>query len=134
VDILLLDTDVYSYLARADDQRGYAYRRHVEGKKIAICHVTVGEVLFGAIRRDWGQRRIQDLQQRLHDSKLLDFDFEVGMEYALLKSRLRAQGRILADNDLRIAAFALRYSVPLESNNRKHFERIPGLVLISEAP
>lgn len=134
MDILLLDTDVYSYLARADDQRGHPYRRHVEGKRIAICHVTVGEVLFGAVRRDWGQRRIQDLQQKLRESKLLDFDFEVGMEYAVLKSRLRAEGRILADHDLWISAFALRYSIPLVSNNRTHFERIPGLVLISEAP
>jgi predicted nucleic acid-binding protein len=40
----------------------------------------------------------------------------------------------LADNDLWIAALAVRHSVPLVSNNRTHFQRVPGLVLISEAP
>ena len=33
-----------------------------------------------------------------------------------------------------IAALAVRHSVPLVSNNRTHFQRVPGLVLISEAP
>jgi hypothetical protein len=28
----------------------------------------------------------------------------------------------------------VRHSVPLVSNNRTHFEHVPGLVLISEAP
>ena len=32
-----------------------------------------------------------------------------------------------------IAALAVRHSVPLISNNLAHFERVPGLVLISEA-
>jgi predicted nucleic acid-binding protein len=40
----------------------------------------------------------------------------------------------MADNDLWIAATAIRYSIPLLSNNRRHFEEVPGLVLISEAP
>jgi hypothetical protein len=33
-----------------------------------------------------------------------------------------------------IEASAIRHSIPLVSNNRKHFERIPGLKLISESP
>ena len=40
----------------------------------------------------------------------------------------------MADNDLWIAATAIRHSIPLLSNNRRHFADIPGLVLISEAP
>ena len=43
-------------------------------------------------------------------------------------------GRLVADNDLWIAASAVRHSIPRISNNRAHFDGIPGLVLISEAP
>ena len=39
----------------------------------------------------------------------------------------------MADNDLWIAACALRHSIPLVSNNDRHFTGVPGLVLISEA-
>jgi hypothetical protein len=42
--------------------------------------------------------------------------------------------RFVADNDMWIAASAVRHNVPLVSHNRDHFEGIPGLVLISEAP
>jgi tRNA(fMet)-specific endonuclease VapC len=64
----------------------------------------------------------------------LPLDHETSTAYARLKTRLRRQGQVLADNDLWIAALAVRHSVPLISNNRAHFARVPGLVLISEAP
>ena len=75
LDIVLLDTDVFSYLMEPGDPRGLPYLRHVEGRTTALSFITV-----------W------------------------------------------------IAALAVRHSVPLVSNNRKHFKRVPGLVLISEAP
>lgn len=40
---------------------------------------------------------------------------------------------LIADNDLWIAACAIRHSIPLVSNNFKHFDGIPGLILRSEA-
>jgi len=81
-----------------------------------------------------GQHRIEELHIRLTGLHLLSIDYQVCATYAAVKSQLRAAGRILTDNDLWIAAFALRHSVPLVSNNRRHFERISGLTLISEAP
>jgi predicted nucleic acid-binding protein len=41
---------------------------------------------------------------------------------------------VIAPNDLWIAACALRHSLTLITNNRKHFCDIPGLSIISEAP
>ncbi len=67
-------------------------------------------------------------------SYLLPLDHESSLAYGRLKSGLRKRGRVLTDNDLWIAALAVRHSVPLISNNLAHFERVPGLVLISEAP
>jgi predicted nucleic acid-binding protein len=134
VDFVLLDTDVYSYLARDDDERGHPYRHHVHGKTVTLSLITVGELLFGAARRDWGARRVQDLQQRILGLLILPFDFSDCVIYAGGKARLRAEGRIIADNDIWIAAFPLRHSIPLVSNNRRHFENIPGLTLITEAP
>jgi hypothetical protein len=40
----------------------------------------------------------------------------------------------VADNDLWIAATAVRHSIPLISHNRKHYDDIPDLVFISETP
>jgi predicted nucleic acid-binding protein len=134
LEIVLLDTDVFSYLMEASDPRGLPYLRHVEGRTTALSFITIGELLFGAFQRDWGERRIAELEKRLEAAFVLPFDQETAVAYGRLKARLRRQGRILADNDLWIAALAVRHSVPLVSNNRTHFERIPGLVLICEAP
>lgn len=54
--------------------------------------------------------------------------------YAELKAKLLKAGRQIGDNDLWIAATAIRHSIPLISHNRKHYDEIPGLVLISETP
>ena len=134
LDIVLLDTDVFSYLMEPGDSRGLAYLPHVRGRTTALSFITVGELLYGAFRRDWGERRIADLEKRLESAFVLPFDHATSASYARLKARLRREGRILADNDLWIAALAVRHAVPLVSNNRTHFDRVPGLILICEAP
>ncbi len=46
-----------------------------------------------------------------------------------VKARLATSGRIVADADLYIAAITLRHSATLVTGNRKHYERIPGLII-----
>ena len=64
-------------------------------------------------------------------------DLAVCRAYADLKTQAKTrQGsdRVVSDNDLWIAACAIRHNIPLLSNNRRHFEGLLGLQLISEAP
>ena len=49
-----------------------------------------------------------------------------------LKAELSAAGHCVENNDLWIAACAVRHSLPLITNNRSHFEKIPRLSIISE--
>jgi predicted nucleic acid-binding protein len=134
LDAVLLDTDVYSYLNRPKDTRAQIYRPHVEGKLVALSFITIGEILFGAVKDRWGAYRLKELRSRLRSVAIVPYDFVVCETYANLKEQLRTVGRCVADNDLWIAACAVRHSIPLVSDNRAHFDNIPGLVLISEAP
>jgi tRNA(fMet)-specific endonuclease VapC len=134
MDAVLLDTDVFSYLTRTHDTRGDAYRPHVAGKTVAISFITVGEIYFGAEKKKWGKQTLNTFLERLKAVVVVPSDHEVCREYGKLKAKLREAGIVVADNDLWIAACALRHSIPLISNNRKHFEKIPGLQLISLAP
>ena len=129
-----MDTDVYSYLNSPKDTRAQIYRPHVEGKLVALSFITIGEILFGAYKGKWGETRLTELRSRLRSVTNVPYDFLVSDAYAHLKDQLRTVGRSVADNDLWIAACAVRYSIPVVSNNRAHFDNIPGLVLISEAP
>jgi len=72
------------------------------------------------------------LTERLRRAVTIPYDLEVCKTYASLKARLEKDGNLIADNDLWIAACALRHSIPLVSNNHSHFVRVPGLILLSE--
>jgi tRNA(fMet)-specific endonuclease VapC len=125
---------VFSYLTRNGDTRGDAYRPHVRGKTVSISFITVGEIYFGAEKRKWRSETLSSFLERLKAVVVVPSDHEVCKECGTLKPSLRKEGLVVADNDLWIAACALRPSVRLLSNNRKHFEKIPGLELTSLAP
>jgi predicted nucleic acid-binding protein len=84
-------------------------------------------------KKEMGQQDSKWLLERLKAVVVVPSDDEVCREYGRLKARLQKTGIVVADNDLWIAACALRHSVPLISNNRKHFEKISVLQLISLA-
>jgi len=127
-----VDTDVFSYLMKPDLTWGELYRPYVLGKTVAVSFITVGELLFGARKRKWGARKISDLHTRLRSTVILPYDLALCEAYGNLKAVVYGSGRVIADNDLWIAACALRHSLPLVSNNRAHFDGIPGLVLRTE--
>ena len=133
VQAVLVDTDVYSYLMKGG-RPADIYRPHVEGKLVAISFVTVGELYFGAYKRKWGPDKIANLTKRLRSTVIVPYDVEVCKRYAAIRAHLEAKGTPVAANDIWIAACAIRHSIPLVSNNRAHFEVVPDLVLISEAP
>ena len=137
---VLLDTNVFSFLLPfRPDTRAELYRRHLEGANrfVVISFVTVAELYVLAERRKWGPRRVRDLETHLNAAVVVPYDLEVCRTYAKLKTGLRSPGgsaRVIDCNDLWIAACAVRHSVPLVTHNRRHFDQIPGLSIISEAP
>jgi tRNA(fMet)-specific endonuclease VapC len=123
---VLLDTDVFSFLYKASTQAAL-YAQHVKGKTIALSFVTVGELLLWSKTRNWGAARIADLERRIALTGVIPYDMD-------LKSRIKTIGSPVPDNDLWIAATAIRHSIPLISHNRRNYDEIPGLIFISEAP
>ncbi len=134
---VLVDTNVFSYLLRRGDTRARLYWPHIQNRTLAVFFVTVGELYFWAERRKWGPAKIQSFEERLRAAVIVPYDLEICRAYARLKSSLRTlngSDRPIGDNDLWIAACAVRHSLPLITHNRRHFEGIPGLKVISEAP
>ncbi|HKS94555.1 MAG TPA: PIN domain-containing protein [Terriglobia bacterium] len=116
MDAVLLDTDVFSYLLRAGDARGEPYRKHVQGKTIVLSFVTLGELYYGAIKRGWSAKTLASLEQRLKVAVVVPYDTEICKTYGRLRATLRtASGshRSVFQNDLWIAACAVRHSLPL---------------------
>jgi tRNA(fMet)-specific endonuclease VapC len=136
--ILVVDTDVYSYLTSSNSQRAIPYKKHLDGNIITLSFITVGEQYAGYLKQikngAWPAVRLQKLEAGLQSVAIIPYDIEVCRTFGDLKAEMEKSGRTVAPNDLWIAACAKRHSLSLITNNRKHFENIPGLTIISEAP
>jgi tRNA(fMet)-specific endonuclease VapC len=136
MDEVLVDTDVFSFLLRQGDTRASLYQPHIQNHFVVLTYVTVGELYFRAERRHWGSERLRLLESRVRETTVVRYDLEVCRTYARLKHGLRTpygSHRVIGDNDLGIAACAVRYDIPLVTHNIRHFKGIPDLNIRSEA-
>ena len=129
METVLVDTDVFSYIHKKDT-RAELYRKHLDEKRLSLSFMTVGELYRWAVERKWGQKKIDDLQAKFKNYVILPYDDEMAWKYAEVRS---IPGRPVNPGDAWIAATALRHGIPLVSHNKKHFEGIPGLKVISES-
>jgi tRNA(fMet)-specific endonuclease VapC len=129
MDTVLLDTDVFPFVFKADT-RARLYKPHLDGKRLAICFVTVAELYRWAIQRNWGARRIAELRTRLRQYLVIPFDDAMAWEWAAVSS---IKGHPIAASDAWIAAAALRHQIPLVTHNRKHYLNVASLTVISES-
>lgn len=92
----------------------------------AVCELYVGVELSRRPREE--QERVEYLLSTLSVSVPGE---TFPPTYARLLADLRARGAIVATMDVLIATAALCAGVPLVTGNRDHFERIPGLEVIT---
>jgi predicted nucleic acid-binding protein len=131
--MVLLDTNLVSYFFRRDS-RAAAYAPALMGQVRGIAHVTLAELYKWPLERGWGERRRLELEVYLASHVVLPSDDLLARRWAEMSVKLKRAGRGITDADAWIAATALRHQVPLATHNRRHFEHIPGLTLISFAP
>jgi predicted nucleic acid-binding protein len=129
MDTVLLDTDVFSYLLK-NDTRAALYRPHIDGRRLALSFMTLAELHSWAVERSWGAKRLEQLRERLKSYVILHSDDEIAERYGSIRN---IKGFPVNQGDAWIAATALRFGIPLVTHNRRHFERIPGLTVVSEA-
>ena len=127
---ILVDTNVVSYRHK-QDTRAALYEPLLVGHNLLICFETVAELYEWAIAHRWGAPRVQDLRETLADYLLLPYDDATAWRWAEVRT---IKGRPIDIGDAWIAATALRHNLPLVTHNRRHFEQVPGLQVISAAP
>jgi tRNA(fMet)-specific endonuclease VapC len=63
--------------------------------------------------------------------RVLDLDDETARIFGRERARLRLANRLIGDMDLLIASTALRHRLTVLTNNRRHFEAVEGLGILS---
>jgi tRNA(fMet)-specific endonuclease VapC len=129
--MIVVDTNILSFELRRDT-RAALYERHLHNQERAISFVTVAELHYGARKRNWGERRLHDLDATLRPYPVVYPDETVCRIWAEIVLTRERIGRPISENDAWIAACALRADSPLVTHNRKDFELVSGLQIISE--
>ena len=96
---------------------------------LAISLMTYGEVYEGIYFGP--NRRVNDAGFRhlLRGIIVLSFNRRIMQRFARIRGDLRNRGEIIGDPDILIAATALHHNLVLMTQNRRHFQRVPGLLL-----
>ena len=131
---LVVDTDVVSYGFRRD-QMYLPYSQHLAQSNPVVAFATYAELMSGAKQRGWGQNRTDALRRHvLNHYFVFDAPLDLCDIWADLVAEARSKGRVLNISDGWVAATAVYLNVPLASNNRRDYEYLDGLQLISYAP
>jgi tRNA(fMet)-specific endonuclease VapC len=122
----LIDTDwVVHYL---NGHRDIVARLDVlKHQGLGLSVVTLGELYEGVYYSRDPEGDERGLHDFLQGVSLFSLDEETAKLFGRQRGKLRADGMIIGDSDIWIAATALQYNLVLLTNNRRHFERIEGL-------
>jgi tRNA(fMet)-specific endonuclease VapC len=98
-------------------------------ESLAVTTISVGEVMHGVFKSARIDVNLARLGILLSTMIILPYEMTAARLFGHIKADLERAGSVIGDLDLQIACIALAYSVPLVTHNRRHFERIPDLVV-----
>ena len=130
--IYVLDTDVVSFFFKGSPL-ARLYRQHLADSELILSFQTMAELDRWALHNNWGDARIANLNEYLRRFVIYPFDRALCRVWAEVSDSEQRKGRIISTADAWIAATAILNNVPLISHNRRDFEEVDRLSLISEA-
>jgi tRNA(fMet)-specific endonuclease VapC len=98
---------------------------------IGLSILSLAELYEGVYFSTTPQDNENALQDFLGGVDVLTLDDDICRIFAQERGRLRAAGMLIGDFDLLIGATALHYGLTLLTNNRRHFERLTDLDIVS---
>jgi tRNA(fMet)-specific endonuclease VapC len=127
---VLIDTSILIDAER----RGRQLDEALGDEDRAISVITASELLHGVHRageESFRVRRQVFVEHVLASLDPLPITTTVARSHARLWAHLEQAGQIIGAHDLWIAATALAHGMSLATGNARHFERVPGLSLIT---
>ena len=128
IELIALDSNIVSYIFNRDSRAPY-YVERIRGHPLAISFQTLEEAWYGAYNRDWGARRMGELEAYLQRYEVIWPNPGIVDLCAKMRAERRAAGRELQMADAWVAATALYLGCPLASHDGD-FDDIPDLELI----
>ncbi len=122
----MLDSNICIYLTSG---RFPQLDRRVAGEAERLClsSIALGELSFGVEKSDRIERNRKGLDLLLANLDVVAFDAAAARHYGEIRAYLEKAGTPCGANDMLIGAHARSLGLTLVTNNRREFDRMPGL-------
>lgn len=122
----LLDTDWAVYYLRGKRSIVKAIDEYRE-KGIAISTISIAELYDGIYRSTNPEQKELVLLDFLEGLRIINITKPIARVFGKRRAELKKKGLTVSDLDLLIACAAEYHNLIILTNNRKHFEKIPGI-------
>lgn len=129
---IVVDTDIISYIFKKDTHSELYESRLLQVPKF-ISFMTLAELRRWKFQSNWSRAKNEKFEELLSDYGVIYADEELCNFWATITNEGFKKGRPIATADAWVAAVALMFGVPLVTHNRKHFQNVGGLQIISES-
>ena len=129
---VIADTDVVSFFFK-EDSRTALYKPHFFAIPKFISFMTLAELRRWQRQSSWGMMKTRKFEELIADFGVIFADEELCDVWARVKMDAQQKGRPIESEDAWIAATALQFGIPLVTHNRKHYENVEDLIVISES-
>ena len=119
----LLDTSVAIRVLNQKVDLGARRGRDLE---VFLCPTVIGELAFGAEKSRSSEANRARIDRLIELCPVVPQDVDTAYRYGIVKAALQRRGHPIPENDIWIAACALRYGMTLAARDR-HFEYVDGL-------
>lgn len=122
----LLDTNICSELIKHPQGNVAKKLFHVGTPFTAINWVVEAELRFGAKLKN-SVALTQRVEALIHELNFVEFNQNLAIHYADIRTQLTQNGNLIGANDLWIAAHARSLNLCVVTNNEKEFSRVLDL-------
>lgn len=123
----LLDTNIISYWMRGDRSVIERIKKHAPAH-LFLSTITLAEILYGieksSVKKKERQFKINQITSMLG---ICAFDEAAAFEYAVIRTQLEKEGRIISERDTQIASIAMANKLIIVTHNVKEFGRVEKL-------
>ena len=123
----LLDTDTCIAILRGNE--AVIARRAATEDDVVTTWVTAAELHYGAAKSIAPEKNRMLVRKFLATLPILGLDDASAQIFGEAKALLERQGQRLADADLFIGAIAAAQQATVVTGNRRHYNRIPGVIV-----
>jgi len=122
----MLDTNIciFTIKNRPQEVREIFKRHHGQ---MCISTVTLMELVYGAEKSSNPERNLVDVEGFAARLEVLKYDHEAAAHTGQLRAELARLGKQIGAYDQMIAGHARSQGLIVVSNNRREFDRVPGL-------